>query len=95
MAEMKIVFKKPYQFEGEEHKEINLEGLENLSAKDLVEADRRFNASGSMALMNEMQTGYALIIAAKATRKPIEFFENLPASEGLKVKNRVMGFLNA
>lgn len=95
MDELKVIFKKPYNFEGQEYKEIDLSGIENLSTKDLIEADKQFNLSGQMAMMNEMTTGYSCIIAAKATGKPVEFFENLPAGEGLKVKNKVMGFLNA
>ncbi len=92
---MKLKFKKPYTFEGKEYKEIDLSGIESLSTKDLLEADKKFNASGQMALMNEMTTGYSVIIASKATSLPVEFFENLPASEGLKVKNTVMNFLNS
>lgn len=95
MENMKIEFKKPYSFEGKEYKDIDLSNAVNLSTKDLIEADRLFNSSGQMALMNEMATGYTCIIASKATGLPIEFFENLPAREGLKVKNKVMGFLNA
>lgn len=93
--ELKIIFKNPYSFEGKEYTEVDLSEIENLSTGDLIEADKQFNASGQMALMNEMTTGYSCIIAAKATKKPVEFFENLPAGEGLKVKNKVMGFLNA
>lgn len=95
MEDLKIIFKKSYNFEGKEYKEVDLSGIENLSTKDLIEADKQFNLSGQMAMMNEMTTGYSCIIAAKGTKMPVEFFENLPAGEGLKVKNKVMGFLNA
>ncbi|WP_163538306.1 phage tail assembly protein [Gracilibacillus sp. YIM 98692] len=95
MSDLIITFKKPYKFEGEEYKKVDLSGIENLSTRDLVEADKQFNTSGQMAIMNEMTTGYSLIIASKASGHPVEFFEQLPAGEGLKVKNRVMGFLNA
>ncbi|WP_121614793.1 phage tail assembly protein [Virgibacillus halodenitrificans] len=95
MSEFVIQFRKPYKFEGKEYKEVDLSGIETLSTKDLIDADKQFNTSGQMAIMNEMTTGYSCIIASKASGKPIEFFESLPAGEGLKVKNRVMGFLNA
>lgn len=94
MDKYTIVLKKPYKFEGKEYKEIDLSGLENLSTRDLIDADKQFTTSGQMALMNEMTTGYSCIIAAKATGKPVEFFEGLPAGDGLKLKNMVMGFLN-
>ncbi|MFC4403321.1 phage tail assembly protein [Gracilibacillus xinjiangensis] len=95
MRDYVVEFKNPYTFEGEEFSKIDLSGLENLSTKDLIEADKQFNTSGQMALMNEMTTGYSCIVASKATGKPVEFFEGLPAGEGLKLKNTVMGFLNA
>lgn len=94
MNDFIIVFKRPYNFEGKEYKEIDLSGIKNLSTKDLIDADKQFSATGQVALMNEITTGYACIIASKGTGLPIEFFENLPAYEGLKVKNKVMGFLN-
>ena len=95
MNDMKVIFQKPFNFEGKEYKEVDLSNIENLATKDLIEADKIFNNTGQVALMNEMATGYTCIIASKATELPIEFFENLPAREGLKVKNKVMGFLNA
>lgn len=90
-----VKFKKPYQFEGQEYQEIDLENLENLSTADLIQADGKFGESGQFAVMNEMTTGYSCILASKATGKPIEFFERLPAIEGVKVKRVVMGFFNA
>ena len=95
MNDMKVIFQKPFNFEGKEYKEVDLSNIENLATKDLIEADKIFNNTGQVALMNEMATGYTCIIASKATELPIEFFENLPAREGLKVKNKGMGFLNA
>jgi hypothetical protein len=42
--------------------------------------------------MNEMSIGYSCIIASKATGKPLEFFENMPANEAIKLKNKVASF---
>lgn len=92
--ERKVVFKKPYLFEGKEYLEIDLSGLEKLKTTDLIDADRLFNTSGQFSVMNEMAIGYACIVASKATKLPVEFFENLSAGDGLKIKNTVMGFLN-
>ena len=90
-----VPFNKPFTFESESYEGVDLSGLENLSTNDLIDADKQFNSSGNMAIMNEMTTGYSCIIASKATGKPVEFFQQLPAGSGLKVKNTVMGFLNA
>jgi hypothetical protein len=87
-----IKFKKPYSFEGAEFTEVDLSGLESLTAKDLMEADKQFTATGQVAAVNEMSLGYACIIAARVSKKPVEFFENLPAQEAIKVKNTVSSF---
>lgn len=87
-----ITFKNPYIFEGEEHKEIDLSNIQDLKAKDLIEADKVFSSRGQTSTMNEVNLGYACIIASKATQKPIEFFENLPANEAIKMKNKVASF---
>ncbi|MEK5069816.1 phage tail assembly protein [Sporosarcina sp. FSL K6-1508] len=92
--EMLVVFKKPYPFEGTDYKEVDLSKLDELSTGDLIKADSQFSQIGQFSVMNELTTGYACILSSKATGKPIEFFEGLPAREGLKVKNIVMSFLN-
>lgn len=94
MSELVIKFNKPYKFEGKEYKEVNLSKIENLTTGDLIQADAQFSSTGNFSVMNEMTTGYSCIIASRATDKPIEFFEGLPAREGLRVKNVIMGFLN-
>lgn len=87
-----VKFNKPYKFEGQEYTEVDLSGLDTLTTKDLADADRQFITSGQVATVNEMSVGYACIIAAKLTGKPVEFFENLPANEGISVKNVVTSF---
>jgi hypothetical protein len=89
----KVVFNKPYQFEGQEYNEVDLAGLENLKASDLAEADKAFIASGQVAMVNEMSIGYACIIAARASAKPVEFFTGLPAKDAISVKSVVTNFL--
>jgi hypothetical protein len=88
-----ITFKKPYNFEGTEYKDVDLSALEDLKTKDLIQADTTFVSTGNAAVMNEMSIGYNCLLASKATDKPIEFFENLPCGEGIKVKTIVQGFL--
>lgn len=87
-----IKFKKPYVFEGVEHNEVDLSGLEDLTARDLSSAEKVIAAEGQMVAMSEMTTSYACVICATAAQKPVEFFKNLPAKEAIKVKNLVTSF---
>lgn len=46
----------------------------------------------SFTFLPEMSLEYACIIAAKATKLPVEFFKGLHPKEAVKVKNRVTAF---
>lgn len=87
-----VKFNKPYKFEGQEYTEVDLCGIEDLTTKDIIEAEKQFASTGQVSAMNEMTVGYACIIAAKVSGKPDTFFDGLPGNEGVKIKNIVMGF---
>ena len=87
-----IKFRKPFIFEDETYKEIDLSGLEDLSARDMIQAQRTMERSGSINVLPEMSLEYACIFASKATKMPVEFFQALPPKEAIKVKNKVTSF---
>ena len=87
-----IKFSKPVIFEDETYKEIDLSGLEDLSARDMIQAQRTMERSGSINVLPEMSLEYACIFASKATKMPVEFFQALPPKEAIKVKNKVTNF---
>jgi hypothetical protein len=87
-----ITFKKPYVFDGTEHMSIDLSGLDNLKASDMIAANKVLDRTGSFSFLPEMSLQYACIIAAKATKLPIEFFNGLHPKEAVKVKNKVVSF---
>jgi hypothetical protein len=87
-----IVFRKPYKFDDEEYKQIDLSGLDDLSAADMISANKIMERSGSTSFLPEMSLQYACIIAAKATKLPVEFFNGLHPREAIKVKNKVVSF---
>lgn len=88
-----ITFKKPYTFEGQTYDGIDLSNIENLSTKDLLNADKLYTRQGNVSPTAEMTLAYACIVATTVTKKPLEFFTNLPANEGMKVKTSVINFL--
>lgn len=93
---MVITFKKPYKFEGKEYTEIDLSGLDDLQASDMIAVNnymKRTSGGGNIDVMPEVSLEYACVFASKAAKLPIEFFTSLPPKEAMKVKNRVMGFL--
>ncbi len=88
-----VVFKKPFSYEGAVYKKIDLSGLEDLSARDMIAANKIMERSGTVNVIPEMSLEYACIISSKATGMPVEFFQSLPPKEALKIKNRVTNFL--
>lgn len=87
-----VEFKKPYRFEDKEYTEVDLAGLEDLSTKDMIEAEKRLARSGVFTPLPEMNINYVCIMAAKAAKLPVEFFEGLPPREMEKFKNKVTIF---
>ncbi|MCI7097535.1 MAG: phage tail assembly protein [Lachnospiraceae bacterium] len=81
-----------YQFEGEEISEIDMSGLENLTADDMIRANKVLAASGTAAVVPETNLEYTMVIAANATNRPIEFFKALKPRDAIKVKNKVTSF---
>ncbi len=89
-----LKLKKPYKFEGKEYSEIDLSGLEDLTAADMIAVNKYMDrTSRGIQVMPEVSLEYACVLASKATQMPIEFFTGLPPKQAIRVKNRVMGFL--
>lgn len=87
-----LKFNKPYTFEEKTYNQVDLSGLENMTAKDMIETQKVLDRSGTFSVLPEMSVEYACIIASKATPLPIEFFKGLPLKEAIKLKNRVTSF---
>ena len=87
-----IKFRKPFIWEDNTYTEIDMSGLEDLSAKDMIAAQRTMEKSGSINVLPEMSLEYACIFASRATKMPVEFFQALPPKEAIKVKNKVTNF---
>lgn len=88
-----LTFGKPYTFEEETYTEVDLSGLENITAADMIATQKAMARGGTVDMLPEMSVQYACIIAARISGKPIEFFTGLPAKEAIKLKNMVSGFI--
>lgn len=87
-----VIFTKPYKFEGKTYKEIDLAGLESMSASDMCAAEKHLNRSGMFSPLPEMTAEYVCYIAAQTSDLPIEFFKALPPRDFIRVKNKVTNF---
>ena len=88
-----IRFSKPYTFEEETVSEIDISGIEGLTAADMIAVQKQMTKGGTVDALPEMSLQYACIVAARVTKRPIEFFTGLPARDAIKLKNKVTGFI--
>ena len=87
-----VTFSKPYHFEGQNYKDIDLAGLERLTAEDMIAAEKFLNRSGLISPIPEMTAEYICFIASRASDQPIEFFKGLPPRAAVRLKNKVTSF---
>mgnify|MGYP000265911087 CR=1 FL=1 len=91
-SERVIDLGKPYKFEGQTYSEIDLSGLDSLTAEDMIAAEKHLMRTGVFSPLPEMTVEYVQFIAARASGQPVEFFKGLPPKDAIKVKNRVTSF---
>ena len=84
---------KTYNFEGGTISELDLSSLEDMTAEDMIAAQKILTANGSISVMPENSLEFALIIASRDTGHPVEFFRTLTMRDSMKLKNRVSGFI--
>ncbi len=89
-----ISLRNPIDYEGERHDRIDLSGLHEIKAADMITVNRRLTRSGNIDSSQEISLEYALHMAHIATGMPFEFFEQLPPYAALAVKGRVISFLS-
>lgn len=91
--ELILSLTREHKFEGKTYQKIDLTGLEELTASDMIEVGRTLDKTGNFSFNQEMTIEYACILCARATKQPIEFFKSLHPKDAIKLKNRVVGFL--
>lgn len=88
-----IPLRKSIKYEGTSYDEIDLSGMHEIKASDMIAINRRLTRSGNVDASQEISLEYALNIANTATGIPLEFFEQLPPYAALAIKGRVTSFL--
>lgn len=90
--DMILQLSRTYEFEGEKIDKLDFSGLEDVTANNMIKANKVMTAAGHVSIMPENDLHYTLIIAADATGYPIEFFKTLKPRDAIKVKNKVTNF---
>lgn len=93
MGKRILTLKKPVKFEGKDYKDIDLSALDDLRAVDLIDAQRMLENNGVNTTVPEVDHGYCIFLAARATKQPIELFLTLSAPDGTALRGVVSNFL--
>ena len=90
-------FAKPYKFGGMEYTEVDLSGLEDVTAGVLENVGKTVAKKnpGMNPALQEMSLTFCTYLAQRVAKLPLEFFERLPAKEAIKLKALVTNFLYA
>lgn len=86
---------RPYVFEGKTYKELDLSGLEEVTAGTLESVGRQVSKKnpGINPAVLEMSTPFCHMLAARVAKQPLEFFQRLPAKDGIALKAMITNFL--
>lgn len=87
-----VKFSRSYTFEGKSYSEVDLAGMDNLTAKDMIEAEKYLFKTGTVSALPDQAVGYVCFIASRISDQPIEFFMGLSPRDMNRVKNKVTGF---
>ena len=88
-------FGKPYKFGGQEYTEVDLSGLEDVTAGVLGNVGKIVSkkAPGMNPALQEMSLTFCTYLAQRVAKLPLEFFTGLQAKEAIKLKAMVTNFL--
>ena len=88
-------FGKPYKFGGQEYTEVDLSGLEDVTAGVLENVGKiaAKKNPGMNPALQEMSLTFCTCLAQRVAKLPLEFFTGLPAKEAIKLKALVTNFL--
>lgn len=92
---LKLNLADPFIFDDKEIKEIDLEGLFNLTAADMCAIDMQMLAMGYTGQRIEITRQYALLVAARVNKKPWEFCNRMKARDSIRLRDMVIAFFYA
>ena len=95
LEDLVLRFGKPYKFGGQEYTEVDLSGLEDVTA-GMLENVGKIAAKknpGMNPALQEMSLTFCTYLAQRVAKLPLEFFTGLPAKEAIKLKAMVTNFL--
>ena len=95
MKDPVVKLSKTYEFEGARISEVDLSGIDNLTAKDMFKAHQNMTMQNHVSVQLESDPVYCKLIASFATQLPSEFFDEISLKDFTKIKNKVSAYFFA
>lgn len=88
-----IKLSKTYQFEERSVSEVDMSGIEDLTTRDMIRANKILLSGNTPSLSTtEMTVEYAMVIASFSSDLPLEFFMQLKPKDTIRVRKVVLDF---
>lgn len=91
---MRYEFSKKYKFEEKEYDTVDIP-VEDMTGRDFADVKRSWSKEGNFSAVPAADSEFCIRVAAKMSRKPVEFFEQMPAGDYCKIAQSVSNFLLA
>ena len=89
---MEYIFSKPYEFEGKVYESIEFD-LDSITGADVSTVKRQFMAAGKTAQLYTTDLDFCAMLLAKVLKQPVEFMDQMPGKDYLKLATMVSVFL--
>lgn len=89
---VEVIFNNPVKFDDQEIESLELD-LDSLTGRDMSQIKSQWSMAGKFSPVPATDLDFCIMVAARASKQPIEFFEQLKSREWLKVAQEVSNFL--
>lgn len=94
-APLTMILADPYKYDGAEVTELKMDGLVDLTAGDLCAIDREMLKRGYTGTRMDTTRQYAMLVAAKVNKKPMDFCDRMGARDSMRLRDLVSTFFYA
>ena len=85
--------KRSFTFEGENYTELDMTALEDITGRQLYEAEKIYTKNGGSTVAMEYSLDFIFTLCNIVLNKPIEFFYAMSATDTYRLKYFVASFL--
>ena len=93
VADMRVKLEQPFMWDGAEVTEIDLNGLFDMTARDLCDVDREAARRGfGGGTRVEVSRVYAMLLSAKLNKKPYDWLDNMKGRDSVRLRETIATF---